>query len=168
MPQLPATAENLFARLEQLGIAFQTHVHAPVFTVEEAQALRGSLPGIHCKCLFLKSKKGHLVLAVLREEINVDLKWLGQELGLGRFSFAKPDLLMEKLGVVPGAVTPFGLINDTETAVLPVLDAQMLEGNLVNYHPLRNDRTTALSPAGLLHFIEAGGHRPKVLRFPES
>ena len=163
----PGAADQgaLEAFLSDREIAFTTHEHAPVFTVAEAQALRGVLPGVHCKCLFLKSKKGALVLAVVREELQVDLKWLSGELGLGRFSFGKPDLLAEVLGVRPGAVTPFSLINDKPRTVLPVLDEEMLAGELVNYHPLRNDRTTALTPNALLAFIEACGHTPRVMRF---
>lgn len=157
---------RLYRRLEAIEVAYMSHAHDPVFTVAEAQALRGSLPGQHCKCLLLVGKKEKLYLAVVREEITVDLKWLAGALGAGRFSFAKPDILWEVLKVKPGAVTPFALLNDTERRVTPVLDAAMLDAPLVNYHPLRNDRTTAIAPEGLLKFIAECGHEPKLLRFP--
>ena len=158
--------EALYRRLAILGIAYTTYTHAPVFTVEEARALRGQVPGTHCKCLFLKDRKDRLFLAVVREELEVDLKWLSAELGAARLSFGKPELLWQVLRVRPGAVTPFALMNDTDLRVKPVLDAAMLEGDLVNYHPLRNDRTTAIAPADLVGFIGSCGHEPMKVRFP--
>jgi len=164
----PGRAEaQLYRRLEAIDVAYMSHSHRPVFTVEEARALRGSLPGQHCKCLFLIDRKGALFLAVMREEIAADLKWLSDALGAGRFSFGKPELMREVLGVQPGAVTPFALMNDRAHRVTPVLDAAMLDASLVNYHPLRNDRTTAIPPEGLLRFIAACGHAPRILRFPD-
>jgi len=165
----PSLAETqLYRRLEAIEVAYMSHAHDPVFTVAEAQALRGSLPGQHCKCLLLVDKKERLYLAVVREEITVDLKWLAGALGAGRFSFAKPHLLWNALHVKPGAVTPFALINDRAHLVQPVLDAAMLDAPLVNYHPLRNDRTTAIAPQGLLKFISECGHVAKILRFPSA
>ena len=106
---------KLFARLEELGIAATTVEHAPVFTVEESQELRGSLPGAHTKNLFLKDKDGRMVLVVAKEDTRVDLKALAKRLGFGRFSFGKPDLLMEVLGIEPGSVTAFALINEASS-----------------------------------------------------
>lgn len=150
-----AAEAALYAKFEALGIPYQTHAHAPVFTVEEAQALRGSLPGAHCKCLFLKDKKGALYLAIVREDLAVDLKWLSGALGAGRFSFGKPELLWETLRVRPGAVTPYALMNDADGRVTPVVDAALLGADLVNFHPLRNDRTTAIAPPDLMRFVAA-------------
>jgi Ala-tRNA(Pro) deacylase len=161
----PLTPEELFVRLDRLGIRHRTYRHPPVFTVAEAAALRGNLPGGHCKSLFFKDKKGGLWLVVLLEERRVDLKRLAARLGAPRFSFAGPQTLYEALGVQPGAVTPFALANDSEARVKVVLDKEMLENDPLNYHPLVNDRTTALSPAGLSRFIAACGHRPLILDF---
>lgn len=158
---------QVYRRLEAIDVAYMSHSHQPVFTVEEARALRGALPGQHCKCLFLKDRKGALFLVVVREELKVDLKWLGEALGAARFSFGNPELLEDVLGVKPGSVTPFALMNDRHKRVTPVLDAKMLEASLVNYHPLRNDRTTAISPDGLLQFIADCGHEARIVRFPE-
>jgi Ala-tRNA(Pro) deacylase len=156
MPPLPLTPEELFGRLDALGIAHRTYWHPRVFTVAEATASRGSLPGGHCKSLFLKDKKGRFWLAVLLEERRIDLKKLASRLGAPRFSFGGATDLYEALGVRPGSVTPFALVNDVEHLVTPVLDAAMLDHDPLNYHPLANDRTTAIASADLLRFIAGG------------
>ena len=159
----PATPEALFARLESLGIATRTVSHPPVFTVEEAKALRGQLPGGHVKNLFLRNKKGWMWLVVAEEDRRIDLKALAERLGAGRVSFGSPERLMQHLGVIPGAVTPFGLINDRKAEVRVVIDKALMAQDPVNVHPLVNDRTTAIAPGDLLKFIESCGHRPQVL-----
>ncbi len=123
---MTVSREDLFARFAELGVDTTTHEHPAVFTVEEARAHCGHLPGGHCKSLFLKDKKGQLWLVVTRDDRVVDLKRLAKALGAKTFSFGKPELLMEVLGVIPGSVTPFGLINDTERRVRVVLDAEMM------------------------------------------
>ncbi len=157
------TPDQLFARLDALGIAHRTYRHPPVFTVAEAVALRGQLPGGHCKSLFLKDKKGGLWLVVALEEQSVDLKRLAAALAAPRFSFGSPALLQEVLGVVPGSVTPFAVVNDEDGRVAVVLDRAMLEHDPLNYHPLENDKTTAIAPADLLRFLDASGHKPRIV-----
>ncbi len=159
----PATPEQLLARLAELGIPSRTVRHPPVFTVEESKALRGELPGGHVKNLFLRDKKGALWLVVAQEDRRIDLKELARRIGAGKVSFASPERLMRHLGVVPGAVTPFGLINDRAAEVRVVIDRALLEQDPVNVHPLANDRTTAIAPRDLLRFIEACGHTPRIL-----
>jgi Ala-tRNA(Pro) deacylase len=159
----PTTPEQLLARLAELGIACRTVSHPPVFTVEEAKALRGELPGGHVKNLFLRDKKGAMWLVVAEEDRRIDLKALAARIGAGKVSFASAERLMAHLGVVPGAVTPFGLINDRRHDVRVVIDAGLLAHDPVNVHPLTNDRTTAIAPRDLLRFIEACGHRAEVL-----
>jgi Ala-tRNA(Pro) deacylase len=159
----PVTPEELFLRLDALRIPHRTHSHPPVFTVAEAAALRGSLPGGHCKSLFLKDKKGGFWLAVMLEERRLDLKELASRLAAPRFSFGGAADLYRVLGVRPGSVTPFALVNDVEHLVTPVLDAAMLDHDPVNYHPLVNDRTTTVAPADLLRFIAACGHVPRII-----
>ena len=163
--RLPTAPEQLMARLDSLGIRYTSHRHAPVFTVEEAKALRGELPGHHIKNLFLRNKKGAMWLSVIEEDRKVDLAALANRLGAGRFSFGSPERLMTHLGVLPGAVTPMALINDRDHAVQPVLDAKLLTGDPVNCHPLVNDMTLTIAPADLMRFIEACGHKPLVLDF---
>lgn len=159
----PTTPEALLQRLQGLGIAVTTYDHPPVFTVEESKALRGDLPGGHCKSLLLKDRKEVLWLLVALEHQRIDLKRLHLDLGSARLSFASPARLWELLGVRPGSVTPFGLINDLERRVQVILDREMMECELLNFHPLINSRTTAIRPADLLRFIDACGHQPRLI-----
>ena len=163
----PATDNDLFVRLDALGIAHKTYAHAAVFTVEESRAACAHVPGGHTKNLFLKDKKDGLWLVVAREELRVDLNALSRALDSPRFSFGSAELLIATLGVPPGSVTPFALINDPVGRVRVVLDAAMLALDPLNFHPLRNDRTTAISAEDLLKFVRATGHEPVVMALPE-
>ncbi len=158
----------LYERLGTLGIAWKTTEHSPVFTVAEADAVHGSLPGGHTKNLFLKDKKGGLWLIVLRSHLRVDLNALARQLAAPRFSFGAGELLIATLGIEPGSVTPFALMNDTAHRVRPVLDEGMLALDPLNFHPLRNDRTTAVAPGDLLRFIRFSGHDPIITALPET
>lgn len=162
---MPATEDDLFARLHQLGVSTETHRHPPVFTVAEAQELRGALPGQHSKNLFLKDKKGGLWLVVADEDRIVDLKALRRLIGSAPLSFASAQTLRTVLGVEPGSVTPFALINDAEGAVRVVLDAGMMVADILNFHPLANTATTAVSPDGLMAFIRSCGREPLIIAF---
>ena len=159
------TPEALFRRLDELGIETETRRHQPLFTVEQSRARRGAIAGGHCKCLFLTDKKRGLWLVVANEDREIDLKALARHLGAGRFSFAKPALLMEALGVEPGAVTPFALINDKGGRVKVVLDKEMMAADLLNYHPLTNEATTTIATKDLLRFMAATGHDPEIVDF---
>jgi Ala-tRNA(Pro) deacylase len=134
-----------------------------MFTVEQSKDLRGSLPGAHTKNLFLKDKDGRMVLVVAKDDTPVDLKALAQRLGHGRFSFGKPDLLKDMLGIEPGSVTPFALINDSAQRVTVVVDAALMDFAEVNCHPLDNSATTRLATQDLIRFIRATGHEPLIL-----
>ena len=167
---LPSPDEReaaLYARLTTLGIAWKTHEHAPVFTVEEAAALYASQPGGHTKNLFLKDKKNGLWLVVARDELRIDLNGLSRQLGAPRFSFGAAQLLIETLGIEPGSVTPFAVMNDVECKVRLILDEGMLALEPLNFHPLRNDRTTAITAADLLKFIRACEHEPVIAKLEE-
>ena len=159
----PAQPEAVLARLDALGIAVTTHHHPPLFTVEQSKELRGDLPGGHCKNLFLRDRKGRMWLVVCREDLKIDLKALGPRIGADRLSFGSADRLMRVLGVIPGAVSPFALINDTENQVTVILDEGMMALSPLNYHPISNEMTTAITPEGLLSFIRACGHEPNVV-----
>jgi len=159
-------SDDLIRRLQELGIAHKTHEHMAVFTVGEAQTHCGHLPGAHCKNLFFKDKKGQLWLVVTFDDRAVNIKALQKAMGAARLSFGKPELLMEVLGVIPGAVTPFALINDSDQRVQVILDAEMMAADLLNYHPLRNNATTAITPADLRRFISACGHAARDLEIP--
>jgi Ala-tRNA(Pro) deacylase len=161
--QMPATPDDLFAYLERLGIAQRTVSHPPLFTVEQARALRGQIPGGHTKNLFLRDKKDALYLVVALEDASIELKSLHRRLGAsGRFSFGSPELLRVVLGVEPGAVTPFAAMNDAECRARVILDAAMMEHDTLNFHPLRNTMTTSIGRDDLLRFLHSTGHPPRI------
>ncbi|MBI3705940.1 MAG: prolyl-tRNA synthetase associated domain-containing protein [Rhizobiales bacterium] len=161
----PTTPEQLFAALDALGIKHATLKHPPVFTVEQASRLRGQIAGGHTKNLFLRDKKNALYLVVAEEDAEIGLKGLHRLLGAsGRFSFGSADLLAEVWGVAPGAVTPFGSINDKDGRVTVVLDAAMMRHETLNYHPLDNTMTTSIARADLVKFLESTGHLPRIER----
>lgn len=162
-PQVPPAERRLIAYLDRLGIASSTRRHPPVHTVEEARALRGDIPGAHCKNLFLKDKKEQLWLVVALEERPVDLKSLDKRIGAARLSFGKAELLREVLGVEPGSVTPFALLNDEARRVRVVLDRGMMQMRPLNYHPMHNAATTTIQPEDLTRFLAATGHEPMVV-----
>ncbi len=157
---MPATESDLFRRLGELGIETETVRHPPVFTVEEARAHRGAIPGGHCKSLFLKDKSGGLWLVVMLEDDRLNMRSTEKVLGAQRFSFASPELMRAVLGVEPGSVTPFSLVNDTAKEVRVVLQEAMLRHERLNYHPLTNTATTTIATQDLLAFIRAQGHEP--------
>lgn len=162
---VPADPDQLFARLRDLGITVETVRHPPVYTVDQAKALRGPLAGCHTKNLFLRDKKGAMWLVVCREDRLVDLKALVRMLGSGRLSFGSPERLMKYLGVSPGAVTPFAVINDKNGHVQVGLDRAILNEDPWNFHPLTNDMTTSISAGDMLRFLEAQNHPPQLLDF---
>ena len=159
-----ATRRDLMSLLDRLGLATETVEHPAVFSVPESQALRGRIPGAHSKNLFLKDRKGRLFLLCAKEDAVVELKRLHETLGAqGRLSFASAELLRELLGVEPGAVTPFGAINDAAGRVTVALDAALMAESRVNFHPLENTASTAIAPADLVAFLRETGHEPKVV-----
>ena len=161
---MPKTEAELFAFLAELGIAVWTRRHPPLFTVADSQALRGEIAGGHTKNLFLKDKKDNYFLVTVGEDAVVDLKQIHHLIGAaGRVSFGRPEMLMELLGVTPGAVTVFGLINDTEGKVKIVLDQALMSHDVINGHPLTNEATTSIAAADLVRFVEATGHDPVIL-----
>ena len=161
----PAAPEDLFRRLAALGIEVSTVKHPPVFTVEEAKALRGEIAGCHTKNLFLRNKKGKMWLLVCLEDRAVDLKELAGRLNAGRLSFGSAERLAQYLGVIPGAVTPFAILNDRSNSVRVAVDKAIFEQGLLNFHPLDNAQTTSIGAGDLLKFLEAEGHSAQVLDF---
>jgi Ala-tRNA(Pro) deacylase len=160
---MPASPDELFAYLDRLGITHKTVTHPAAFTVGDARALRGAIPGGHTKNLFLRDKKGVPYLVVANEDAAIELKSLHRQLGAtGRFSFGAADLLRTLLGVEPGSVTPFAAINDADGQVMVILDAAMMAQPVLNFHPLANTATTTISREDLLKFLEATGHKPRI------
>ena len=165
-PPLPPQAQDCLARLAAAGIAARTVRHAPVFTVAEARALRGELPGLHVKNLFLSPVKGEGpdLLATVEETRPLRINPLLRAVGAPRMTMATPERLLQRLGVRPGSVTPLGLIHAPPGSVRVLFDRAILaaEGP-VWMHPLDNSASTALSAADLLRFLAALGHRVEPL-----
>ena len=157
-------AEELFRYCCRLGIVTNTRTHPPVHTVAEAEDYWSDIGGIHTKNLFLKDAKDHLWLVSAPIARVIQFKHLPQQIGAKRLSFGRSDLLQEVLGVSPGAVSPFALLNDTARRVTLVLDAWMMEQPLLNFHPLVNTATTSIRPADLLTFLHSCGHEPRLVR----
>lgn len=161
----PKTKEQLFAFLDELGIAHSTKSHPPVFTVAESESLRDEIPGGHTKNLFVKDKKDRFFVITVEERATVDLKQIHKIIGASsRVSFGNPEKMLEYLGVVPGSVTVFGAINDTGNNVTFVLDEDLMGHEIINGHPLANDATTSIGREDLLRFLKATGHDPLVLK----
>jgi Ala-tRNA(Pro) deacylase len=143
------------------------HRHPPLHTVAQSQALRGTLPGGHIKNLFLRDKKRTKWLVTVPEDAEIDLKALRHVLGAsGNLSFGSADMLVECLGVEPGSVTPFAVMNDIDGAVAMVLARDVLDHDPINAHPLHNEATAAIARADLLRFLEACGHAPGIIDLP--
>lgn len=160
---MPLTREELFERLSDLSISTTTLDHEATFTVAQSSAIENALPGAHTKNLFLKSEKGKVVLVVAKTSTEIDLKSLAKVIGAGRFSFGKPELLLELLGVTPGAVTAFAIANDQARNVELILDDALMTHDSLNCHPLENTATTNIARDDLLRFIRATGHEPRIM-----
>lgn len=166
---MPASTADLQTYLRDLGFETTTVAHPPLHTVEESRALRGTIAGAHTKNLFLKDKKGALFLVVALEDAEIDLKKLHHRIGAtGRVSFGKPDLLLETLGVLPGSVTPFGLINDQPARLRVVLDRGLVAHPTINCHPLINTATTTIRSVDLIAFIRSTGHEPDLVAVDDA
>lgn len=159
------TPADLFAFLDAHGIEHRTLDHPPVFRVDEGHEIKAALPGGHTKNLFLKDGKGQLWLICALGETRIDLKRLPDVIGAARLSFGSSELMEEALGVTPGSVTLFALINDAGRRVKLVLDAAMLEPEPINFHPLTNTATTAISQDGLRRFLKALDMTAQVVDF---
>ena len=160
-PDPAALEAPLLAQLAELGIAPTVFRHPPLHTVAESQAQRGQMPGGHIKNLFVRDKKRRYWLVTVPEDAEIDLKALRHVLGAtGNLSFGAPDALVELLGVRPGAVTPFAVMNDRDGQVSFALERSLLDMSPVNAHPLHNEATIAVTPDALLRFVEACDHPP--------
>jgi Ala-tRNA(Pro) deacylase len=165
MAQPMKTKADLLAFLEQIGVAATTHEHPAVFRVGEGEAIKAAIPGAHTKNLFLKDAKGQLWLVSAEDRSAIDLKRLPAVIGSARLSFGNEALMRETLGVTPGSVTAFALINDPEHRVRFVLDRALAEAPVVNFHPLANTATTSIDQTGLRRFLAAVGAEPLIVDF---
>jgi len=164
-PESHPSEPALYALLKQLNIAHHTEEHRAVFTVAEGADVKARLPGGHSKNLFLKDKAGEYVLVSALGSTNIKLNQLHKRIGTKRLSFGKPEALLELLGVVPGSVTVFSVLNDTEHKVRLILDKALFDHDVVWFHPMRNTASTRISPADIVTFAEATGHSPTLIDF---
>lgn len=160
---LPVSAEALLARLDGLGIAYALYHHKPIFTVAEGEDLKKDMPGVHCRNLYMRDKKKNNFLVVAANETELDLKKLSDMIGAGRLSFGSAERLWEHLGIRPGSVNPFTVINDPDNLVTLYLDAAMMAAGILNVHPMDNAQTVGLSPADLIKFLDSIGHNYSVI-----
>ena len=157
--------DRFLAWLDAQSITHTTLDHPAVFTVDEGLDLKAGMPGLHTKNLFLKDKKGRLWLVSAAQDTVVDLKRLDRVIGSARLSFGNAGLLEETLGVKPGSVTAFGLINDPDGRVTFVIDRRLWAADIVNFHPLANTATTAVDQAGFRRIMATLGREPIVVDF---
>jgi Ala-tRNA(Pro) deacylase len=159
------TRADLMALLNKLGVETRTHDHPAVFRVGEGEEIKAQIPGAHTKNLFLKDAKGQLWLISAADRTVIDLKRLHHVIGSARLSFGSAELMAATLGVTPGSVTAFGLINDTGHRVRFVLDRALADAPRLNFHPLTNTATTGIDQAGFRQFVATLGVTPMVVDF---
>lgn len=159
----PHGKDSILDYLKNLGVETKTYEHPPIFTVADGEEHWRGIPGTHCKNLFLKDAKGQMWLVSCPINRKVDLKALPDKIGSARISFGSSDRLRATLFIEPGSVTPFALANDRERKVVCVLDKAMMQDELLAFHPLINTATTTIAPDGLLAFLKATGHAPKLV-----
>jgi Ala-tRNA(Pro) deacylase len=165
---MTTTPEQLFAYLDSLGVEHSTIEHPPIFTVEDGRAWHDRIPGLHCKNLFLKDREGKFWLVLMPGDKRAMLNLVEKRIGSARLSFGKPDRLMDIMGLTPGSVTPFGLMNDQARALTVLVDEDLLKSEWVNFHPLHNAASTTLRSRDLMTFIRSLGHEPIVLNCGEA
>jgi Ala-tRNA(Pro) deacylase len=159
--------QKLLDRFKDHQIDYDLHTHEPLFTVEDAHKLSYAIKGAHSKNLFLRDKKKNFFLVTVLDSKRVDLKTLSKNYGAGHFSFGNADELLRVLGVIPGSVTPFGLINDEGQQVNFLFDKDFMTYDFVNFHPLRNDMTINICLNQFLKFFEKIGRRPQMIEIPQ-
>jgi Ala-tRNA(Pro) deacylase len=159
------TRNNLFRYLNELNIQYSTIEHEPIFKVEDSALLKNNMAGANTKNLFLKDKKGQLFLICAVSDTKINVNKLHHTLGCKRLSFGKPEVLNNALGVTPGSVTLFSIINDKNLEVTLVIDKSLLNYDIVNFHPLLNDATTAISNKDMIKFAKSTKHEPLIVDF---
>ena len=159
----PFYSQNLLDFMTNLGISYELHTHAPVFTVAESHKIDAAIPGTHTRNLFLRDKKETMFLVTLRHDTPIDLKKLSDVLGAGRLSFGSPERLWTYLGVKPGSVTPLSILNDMDRKVRLILEKGMMDSELVNFHPLDNSMTVGMHPSELMTILEKQAIKPQIM-----
>ena len=144
---------DLFELLRVKGLDFQIHNHEPLYTVEDSEKFRGKIKGSHTKNLFLKNKKNSFFLFSCDEKATVDLKLFSKSIDAKNLSFANESYLDKYLGIKPGSVSPFALLNDKNKEVNFYLDQKLYESEIINFHPLINTTTISIKMNDFINFI---------------
>lgn len=160
---LPTAPEALLGLFDEIGMSYELTHHKAVFTVAESEDVDAEIPGTHCRNMFLRDKKKKMFLVSLANETEVDLKKMETVLECGRISFGSADRLWENLGVRPGSVCPYAVINNTDRNVPLILDAWMMEQEIVNFHPLINTMTVTTAPQEIIKFLDHINHPYKIM-----
>lgn len=160
---LPLPPEKLLQQLDQQQIMYKLYHHEKVFTVADSQAIDRDIPGVHCRNMFIRDKKENMYLVTLRHETMIDMKKLADLLGCGRLSFGSPERLWSYMGIRPGSVNPFCILNDTESKVTQILEKGMMEADIMNVHPMCNGMTIGIQPPDLLKFLAANDVNPRIM-----
>jgi len=163
MNDLPTSPQELLKQLESLDIHYELHEHEAVFKVAESEQVDAKIAGTHCRNLFLRDKKKNNFLLSLQNSTEVDIKKVPEIINSSRLSFGSADRLWDYLGVRPGSVCPFSIMNDTDGQGEIFLDKSMMESDIVNFHPLLNTMTVSLSPNDLIRFVETTGHKAHIV-----
>ena len=159
--------KELLAMLSKNNYSYSLHKHEPLFTVQDSINKRGKIDGAHSKNLFLKNKQNKFFLFSCLETTKIELKKLSKNLNLGNISFAKEEYLKKHLGVLPGSVTPFGLLNDSDQKIEFYLDKAFLAEKSVNFHPLVNTATVGLAIRDLISFLIENKKKVNIFDFKD-
>ncbi|MFC1854589.1 prolyl-tRNA synthetase associated domain-containing protein [Candidatus Dependentiae bacterium] len=163
---LAKSEKDLFKFFDKHNIKYKNHKHNRIFTTKDRIEIDTPIPGAHTKNLFLRNKSGDFWLISMLHE-RLDIKKFQQIVDSGKLSFASPQMLMEKLGIEPGSVTPFALLNQTSQGIAVILDEKMMEHETLNFHPMRNDMTTSVSKDDFIKFVKLCGHTPAIIDLPK-
>ena len=159
---LPTTSGQLLKFLDDCKITFTFHEHPPIFTVKDAKSYQRGMKGIHVKNLFLRDKKKQNFLIVTEQDHLINLKNLPSTIQSDKLSFGSSERLFEFLGIRPGAVSPFALINDKENNVTLVLEKKLESTETIFFHPLVNDKTVGITFFNFQKFLTAIDHQHRI------
>jgi Ala-tRNA(Pro) deacylase len=162
----PISCEVLLSLLDDEAIEYQVTRHNPLMTVEDAKSIRSGADSDigQIKNLFVHNKKKKMWLLTLHEDRQINLKQTAVQIGAGRFSFCNSERLMQYLGVIPGAVSPLALLNDTGCEVEFYIDEILMAHPVIHVHPLDNRVTVTIETGKMLNFLATHGHRYNILR----
>lgn len=152
--------QQVYDYLEQQGIGFDYYEHPEAPTIEIASQFYRGEGTVLCKNLFFRNHKGNKhYLVIMDARYNMDIHEIEHQLHQGKLSFASPERMMRYLGVKPGSVSLFTLVNDVNHEVILFVDRKLLDAPKVSFHPNDNTASLVISNSDMLKFIESIGNR---------